>query len=114
VGGELTGKILKNMPKNSIIELYGVLAQDPFLHKIDAGDTLFKNKTLKGFLLTHWLEDKSLVGKLGVMRKLQKLLKHELKSQISQEYSLDQFQEAIESYMSGMSKGKVLIKPWKT
>jgi NADPH:quinone reductase-like Zn-dependent oxidoreductase len=55
-----------------------------------------------------------LVGKLGVMRKLQKLLKHELKSQISQEYSLDQFQEAIESYMSGMSKGKVLIKPWKT
>lgn len=70
IGGETSGKILKNMPKNSILELYGVLAMDPHLSKIDAGDLLFNNKTVKGFLLPNWLEDKSLLGKLGVMRRL--------------------------------------------
>jgi len=51
----MTGKILKNMPKNSIVELYGVLAYDPHLNKIDAGDTLFNNKSIKGFMLPTWL-----------------------------------------------------------
>jgi NADPH:quinone reductase-like Zn-dependent oxidoreductase len=110
----MTGKILKNMPKNSIVELYGILAYDPYLNKIDAGDTLFNNKTVKGFMLPTWLKEKSLIGKMGLIRKLQKLLKHELKSQIAQEFSLEQFKEAIEAYKSGMTKGKVLIKPWKT
>ena len=56
---------------------------------------LFNHKTIKGFLLPNWLDDKSLLGKLGVLRRLQNLLKKELKSQIAQEYSLEQFKEAI-------------------
>ena len=114
IGGEFTGKILKNMPKNSIIEVYGVLSQQPTLEHIDAADMLFNHKCVKGFLLPNWLDDKSLLGKLGVMRRLQKLLTKELKSQVAQEYSLEQFKEAIEGYMAGMTKGKVLIKPWKS
>lgn len=79
------------MPRKSIIELYGVLALEPTLSKIDAGDLLFNNKTVKGFLLPNWLEDKSLLGKLGIIRKLGKLIKHELQSQVAQEFGLDQF-----------------------
>lgn len=114
IGGEMTGKILKNMPKNSTVHLYGVLALEPTLSKIEAGDTLFNNKTITGFLLPNWLETKSIFGKIGAMRRLQKLLKSELKSEIAKEYPLDQFKEGLEYYMANMTKGKVLIKPWKT
>lgn len=114
IGGEMTGKIIKNMPKKSIVELYGVLALEPTLSKIEAGDLLFNHKTVRGFLLPNWLEDKSLLGKLGIIRRLGKMLKQELQSHVSQEFGLEQFKEAIETYMSSMTKGKVLIKPWKT
>lgn len=87
----MTGKVLKNMPKKSIIELYGVLALDPNLSKIDAGDLLFNGKSVRGFLLPHWLEEKSIFGKLGAIRKLGKLLKQELQSHVSQEFGLEQF-----------------------
>lgn len=102
------------MPKKSIVELYGVLALEPTLSKIEAGDLLFNHKTVRGFLLPNWLEDKSLLGKLGIIRRLGKMLKQELQSHVSQEFGLEQFKEAIETYMSSMTKGKVLIKPWKT
>lgn len=71
----MTGKILRNMPKNAIVEIYGALSQSPTLSQIDTGDMLFNAKCIKGFLLPNWLDEKSLLGKLSVLRRLQNHLK---------------------------------------
>jgi NADPH:quinone reductase-like Zn-dependent oxidoreductase len=54
VGGELLGKLLHLMPKNTIVYLYGSLAHVQ-LSNIHPLDLLFNNKTISGFYLYNWL-----------------------------------------------------------
>ncbi len=41
---------------------------------------------------------------------LSKLLKGSLRTEISREYTLENFDEGVKYYMENMSKGKVLIR----
>ncbi len=66
---------------------------------------------MKGFWLTAWLKDKSLVTLAWNINKLKGLLKTALKTDISKEYCLDDFEEAVTFYKKNMSAGKVLFKP---
>ena len=56
IGGEMTGKILTQMPKNSTIYVYGALSLTPVLGDISLNDVLFKGKTVKGWFLKDYIE----------------------------------------------------------
>ena len=58
VAGELTGIILKAMPKNSTAYVYGVLSLQPI--QCEANELIFKNKAIKGLWVTAYLRTKSL------------------------------------------------------
>lgn len=111
VGGEFTGKVLKNMPNNSVAYVYGALSGKGCV--IDPIDLIFRGKKVKGFWLTKFLGEKGLLGKAKMMFSLKGLLKNSLATTVSKEFSLNEINEAVEFYKKNMSEGKVLIKPNK-
>ena len=54
VGGVLTGKILKAMPDDSVMYIYGLLSQSD-LKNIPADEFIFRNKRIEGFWLINWM-----------------------------------------------------------
>lgn len=74
VAGDVTTKILRALPKNSSIEIYGAMAQQPTLSGLEIREILFGNKTIKGFWLTHELKDLGLFSKIKLIKKLSNLL----------------------------------------
>ncbi len=111
VAGSLTGRVLRNMPNKSVVYVYGGLSGE--YCSIDPTDLIFKEKKVKGFWLTKWLNEKSLLGKAKMFYGLRTLLKTSLSTVINKEYNLENINEAVEYYQKHMSEGKVLIKPNK-
>jgi len=111
VAGENTGKILRNLPNKSVAYVYGGLSGQGCL--IDPKDLIFKEKKVKGFWLSKWLNEKSLLGKAKMLYGLKGLLRTSLSTKISKEFEMEQINEALEYYKKNMSEGKVLIKPGK-
>jgi len=111
VAGDTTGLILHAMPKGSCVKVYGGLSEQPC--HIPPGDFIFQNKRVEGFWLTQYLTTKSYVKIYLWQRKVVSLLNTLCKTNIAATYSLDQISEALASYRSDMSKGKVLIVPNK-
>ena len=112
VAGTLTGRVLKNMPENSVAYVYGGLAGEGCV--IDPLELIFKGKKVKGFWLSKWLNDKSLLGKAKMLYNLKALLRTSLRTAISKEFALEDINEAVEYYQKNMSEGKVLIRPNKS
>ena len=110
IGGEMTGRTLRCMPKNSTVYVYGIL-DGPVVNKIDIKNFIYDNATVKGFFLPNWLEGRGILKLLPTMYKLRKLLKSELKSQISLQFSLEQFEDSVKWYTKNMTKGKVILNP---
>ena len=79
IGGKMTGRILKCMPKYSAIYVYGVLSGEN-IDQVDVVDVLYGHKTVTGFFLPNWIEAKGTLKMLPAIYKLRKLLLKELKS----------------------------------
>jgi len=47
IAGEMTGIVLKNMPNNSTVYVYGLLSEKPCV--IGGDDLIFRGKTVTGF-----------------------------------------------------------------
>ncbi|KAL6068942.1 NADH oxidase [Balamuthia mandrillaris] len=109
VAGDLTGQILHNMPRGSIVKVYGGLADAAV--KIRPSDFIFEEKKVEGFWLTPYIKRKNVVGLLLWMRKLKSQLSTTLKSDVSACYPLERFGEALAAYVGNMSRGKVLFAP---
>jgi NADPH:quinone reductase-like Zn-dependent oxidoreductase len=109
VGGVLTRRLLAAMPSGSTVMVYGGLAKQP--SQVDIGDLVFAGKTVTGFWLTRWLPEKNPLQSLRLWRKVQRLLGGELSSEIRDTYPLDSIVDAVSSYETAMSSGKVLIIP---
>ena len=108
VGGELTGKCLRNMPPKSTVYVYGFLSMQQIV--VDPRD-LFEEKVVTGFWLTAVIRTKSLLSTIMSINTLRSHLKTTLRTEIEGEYALEEVAEAVEEYKK--SKKKVLIVPWK-
>ncbi len=108
VGGSLPQKLLKAAPKGSKLFIYGRLSPDPC--EIDPGEMIFTGNQIQGFWLTRWLHEKGLLKTILTIRKVQSLITNELSTEIQKQFPPEQINEAIETYKSSMSKGKVLLK----
>ena len=110
VGGELTGKLLNAMPAGAEVIVYGGLSGMP-VAGIETLELIFKNKILCGFNLNDWLAEKSRedFSKLSGYI-LQLFMEKKLATSINQTYEFVQFYDALRSYISNMSAGKIVLK----
>jgi NADPH:quinone reductase-like Zn-dependent oxidoreductase len=109
IAGANTLRLLTAMPDCSSVVVYGALSLEPSL--ADPGDLIFHNKSVTGFWLTSFLAKKSALQSMRMWRRVQSGMLDDFTSHVRARYSLDQVVEAIESYQSDMSAGKVLLTP---
>lgn len=108
--GEVTHKVLRALPRGSVCYVYGHLAKEETAD-VDFEDFVKNQKSMKPFIFKNWLRDQGIFTKLGALKKVQKLLMSDLKSEISKTFRLDEVNEALKYYSENMSSGKVLIMP---
>lgn len=111
IGGKLCGEIISAMPSGSACILYGNLSRDK-VSELDAFAIIANKIELRGFLLNQWIETKGTVSLLMMIRRVRKLLKGDLSSEVQKEFDLKDIKEAIVYYENNMSAGKVILKPW--
>jgi NADPH:quinone reductase len=109
VAGPLTNQLLKAMPSQSKVIVYGLLSNEPA--QVEPGQLIFERKSIAGFWLQTWVSKMNLMQNLKYWQRAQKLMMTDLKSEIRMQYPLNQVQEAIHAYQSQMTGGKILLNP---
>lgn len=87
VGGDFTAIVMRNMPKNSVITVYGCLAMKP-ISNIDVMDMLVNSKVIDTFLLPNWLKTKNQLSLLPTFYKVRSTITQGLKSNVSKKFKL--------------------------
>lgn len=108
VCGKLSQKLLDAAPNGSKLFIYGRLSPDAC--EINPGDLIFNGKEIQGFWLSHWLKNKNLIQIIKNTRKIQSLLNNELATNIYKKFKPEEITQAIKTYESNMSAGKILIQ----
>jgi hypothetical protein len=76
---------------------------------IDARTALIKNLHFDGWFLPNWLREKNLLQVLQLYQQAQSILATDLQSPIHKRFPLAAAQKGLETYVSQMSAGKVLL-----
>ena len=108
VGGKLSGKLFNAITPGSRMYIYGRLSPEEC--SFEPSGFISQEKQVHGFLLNHWLKNSGLLKKLKTINTVKKLLANDLGSPIHRQFSPEEISEAIETYKSNMSKGKILIR----
>ena len=109
VGGKMTQDLLFASPLNSTIIIYGNLSgNNP---EVDHRSLVAFGKTVTGFYLARWLKECSPVELLDLIITARGLLKKSFVVPVQDRFALTEAQKAVDTYLAGMSKGKVLLVP---
>jgi NADPH:quinone reductase-like Zn-dependent oxidoreductase len=110
VSGEMTSRLLRAMPDNAEVMVYGTLAGAR--SEISPRAFIFHNQQVNGFWLNEWSNRTGMMGLLYAGWQVQKLLVDEIfNTQIQARIPLEKAVEGIEMYQNNMSEGKVLVMP---
>lgn len=109
VAGALTDQLLEAMPPRSKVTVFGGLSDESA--QANPGQLIFQDKSVDGFWVSTWLENKNFLQLLMLWRRGQKLQSAELRSKIRAQYPLQEAKKAIEAYRRRMTGGKVLLTP---
>lgn len=109
VGGAVTRQLIKAMPENSEVIIYGLLSGEPA--QADMKRLAFQNKRIGNYYVIPWLEGKNLLQSLLLWRRAQKLVASGLKTEIRARYPLEDTIQAVEEYQCQMTAGKMLLIP---
>ena len=109
VAGEMTGRVLRAMPRKSKAVVYGALSQEAAA--VDPRSLIFEGKSVEGFWLSDWLRSQSIFAKLAASGRVQKLLAGELKTEVRARLPLERAAEGLGQYVHDMTGGKVLFVP---
>ena len=85
IAGEMTGKLASIMPPKSTVVLYGCLSRQP-VSGLDPLAFMGNEIVLRGFLLNKWIETKSLIKILFIIRRVKRLLRQDLSTEINKEF----------------------------
>lgn len=107
VGGALTDRVLRGMPNESRLIIYGGLEGQPVSIGVD--QFVFRNKQIGGFWLTTWMREQPM-AMIAAWNAVQES-SDDFKSDVRGRYPIDQFGEALAAYEAQMSGGKILIVP---
>ena len=109
VAGELTGRVLRAMPKGGRAIVYGALSQEGCV--VDPRSLIFESKRVEGFWLSEWLGAQNAVRRILVAGKVQKLLAGELKTEVRARLPLERAAEGLSQYQREMTGGKIILVP---
>lgn len=109
VAGEMTGRVLRAMPKTGRAIVYGALSMEGCL--IDPRGLIFEGKAVEGFWLSEWLKGQNALSKYLTARSVQMHLRGELKTEVRARLPLEEAAEGLRSYQREMTGGKVLLVP---
>jgi len=107
VSGDMTKQLAEAAPYGSRIILYARLSHEDSV--IDAVTALTKDLHLDGWYLPNWVRAKNLIQTLQISQQAQSLLGTDLQTPIHKRLPMASAQEALETYISNMSAGKVLL-----
>ena len=107
VGGEQISVLLEASPKGSRLISYAKLSEEDF--SLDPRILIKEEKTMEGFQLANWTAKRKIWQVLGDINKVKKMVADIFKTEIQDTFPLDEINEAIETYKSNMTKGKVLV-----
>jgi NADPH:quinone reductase-like Zn-dependent oxidoreductase len=109
VGGALAAKLLGAMPPQSTLYSYGKLSGQN-ITEIDPRWLMDDEKVLTGLWMPQWLMR---LGKLKRASAYKTLLKnsHMFCCDVQGEFSLDNFQQALDNSKLSLSQGKIIFKP---
>ncbi|MCF8297922.1 MAG: zinc-binding dehydrogenase [Saprospiraceae bacterium] len=111
VGGNLTGQIFNCLPKNSKVVLYGGLS-GVAVGSISPLNLIFKNSAIMGFNLNAYIENLGVDKFTELSNSLQDMIiNNEVHTEIQGSFPLEEAGLALKTYISNMSKGKILFKP---
>jgi NADPH:quinone reductase len=109
VAGEMTGRVLRAMPKGARAVVYGALSQEGCV--VDPRSLIFEGKVVEGFWLSEWLGRRSALRKFLVARKVEEMLRGELKTEVRARLPLEEAAAGLRAYAGEMTGGKVLFTP---
>src|SRR5262245_21759683 len=109
VAGEMSARVLHAQPRGSRLLVYGALSLRGV--EADPGSLIFEGKRVEGFWLSAWLGKKSMLSRLRIARRVQKLLSNELKTEIRARFPLEEAARALQEYSANMTGGKILLVP---
>lgn len=110
VSGEMTSRLLRAMPDEAEVTVYGTLAGAR--SEISPRAFIFHNQQVNGFWINRWLSQAGIIGLLHAGWQMQKLLADEVfNTQIQARLPLAEVVEGIEMYQNNMTEGKVLLVP---
>ena len=109
VGGESALRIMSLLSEGGTHITYGAMSKRPL--KIPNSFLIFKNLTIRGLWLSHWLknEDKSNIEEV-YQDLAKKMLDEKLDQPIDSVYGLEELEEAVKRSMQEGRNGKVLLK----
>jgi NADPH:quinone reductase-like Zn-dependent oxidoreductase len=108
VGGNLTNRLLLGAPNNTKLIAYASLSRENI--SVAPQSIIRQGKTIEGFHLGSWLEEQSLMTKILLIRKAQKLIADgTLATTVHKQYQLAGINQAIAEYQKNMSLGKWML-----
>jgi NADPH:quinone reductase-like Zn-dependent oxidoreductase len=110
VAGDMTGTVLSGLCPGGVVYVYGGLSEQPS-NGIQASDIIFLGKRVEGRNMPGWLVCKSAEEKRKLYSDIQDMMETVFRSDFIGHYSLEQLQEALETYKGNMSAGKLLLHP---
>src|ERR1051326_459213 len=112
VAGETTGRVLHAMPARGTAIVYGALSLQGCV--VDPRSFIFGRKSVRGFWLSDWMNERGSLRKFFVAGRVQKLLKDELKTEVRARLPLGAAVEGLQEYERGMTGGKIIFVPRAT
>ena len=109
VAGRLTLQLLEALPTGSKVTVYSCLSyENP---QTSADQLIFENKSVDGFWLGPWINEKNLIQILMMWRRAQKLIATDLKTDVRARYPFEDAKVAVQEYLDQMTGGKILLIP---
>ncbi len=109
VAGPMTMQLLDALPGHSKVIVYSCLSYKAA--QAGADHLVFEDKTVDGFWLGPWINEKNLIQILMLWRRAQKLMATDLRSNIRARYPLQEAKNAVQDYLGHMTGGKILLSP---
>ena len=108
VGGNFTNRLLQGAPNKTKLIAYASLSRENI--SVAPQSIIRQGKTIEGFHLGSWLEGESLMTKILLIRKAQKLIADgTLATTIHKQFQLADINQAISEYQKNMSLGKWML-----
>ncbi|MBN3581877.1 zinc-dependent alcohol dehydrogenase family protein [Algoriphagus aestuarii] len=108
VSGMLGAKALSSLRKGGLLMVFGALSLENI--PLNSGLMIFKSLRMEGFWLTDWMiHSDPLEKKKAFKIVFEFLLKDDSKIDIGGKFTLDQFEEALNSYHKAGRNGKILL-----